>query len=255
MRRIVRCSDHSRWIWISQPSNKCSLAAHDRYWSLLVVVIVWSWTRIIWGWWVRVVGIWCNKVKIGASKWDVRVAGLSLSLTHSLVFLPLITLLLSLCSSLLHTTICYKSRDYALVCHLHPLFQQILTYFTVKSLFHWHLLFPSDLLVTTPSHHLTCAALAYILIILVIYQDIWSEGLLLLFGAGLLLWSPVVEAGAEEEANTLLHRDAEMDEKKNHNEEEDRVQPTLDATTVNLLQSSLAAGASWHWPLINRFML
>lgn len=38
----------------------------------------------------------------------------------------------------------------------------------------WHLLFPSDSLVTTPSHHLTCATLAYTLIILVIYQDIWS---------------------------------------------------------------------------------
>lgn len=42
---------------------------------------------------------------------------------------------------------------------------------------------------------------------------------------------------AEEEANALLHRDAEMDGKKDHNQEEDRVQLTLDATTVNLLQS------------------
>jgi hypothetical protein len=47
----------------------------------------------------------------------------------------------------------------------------------------------------------------------------------------------VIGEGAEEEANTLLHRDAEMDGKKDHNEEEDRVQPIFDATTVNLLQS------------------
>ena len=54
--------------------------------------------------------------------------------------------------------------------------------------------------------------------------------------------SPVGGEGAEEGDNALLYRDAEMDGKKDHNEEEDRVQPTLDATTVNLLQSSLAVG-------------
>jgi len=54
--------------------------------------------------------------------------------------------------------------------------------------------------------------------------------------------SPVVGERAEEEDKALRYGDAEMGGKKDHNEEEDRVRPTLDATTDNLLQSSLAVG-------------
>ena len=75
------------------------------------------------------------------------------------------------------------------------------------------------------------------------FTTIWSEGLLLIWSRVVVVASPVVGEGAEEEDKALRYGDAEMDGKKDHNEEEDRVRPTLDATTVNLLQSSLAVGA------------